>query len=127
MIKSNDDPSGPAERSGEPAGKCWHREPGAGTIRLQTEDKGRFLFPYFHLVFAHLEDADDGSDLLTLGFPSHKAEIRGKRLQPIFRALEDLSAAWVRVLPSRYAALAPEGGAVVIEITVRSLEEEDEE
>ncbi|MFM2242937.1 MAG: hypothetical protein RLZ97_1792, partial [Verrucomicrobiota bacterium] len=53
--------------------------------------------------------------------------IRGKRLEPLEKALDDLSLAWVRVLPSRYASLAPEGSAVVTEVVVRAVEENDDE
>ena len=58
------------------------------TIRLETESNGKFLFPYHHLVFAHLADAGDGSEALVLGFPSHEATICGKRLTPLLKALE---------------------------------------
>lgn len=123
MIKSSDaNESDPAERSGPRPGKCWHREEGTQTIRVITEDKGKFVFPYFHFVRGHLEEAEDGKELLTLRFPSDTVEIRGKRLEPLEQALADLSLAWVRVLPSRYTTLAPEGSPVVSDITVRPLE-----
>lgn len=125
MIRSDDYSSGPENRPGIRAEKCWHREPGAQTIRLETESNGKFLFPYHHLVFAHLADAGDGSEALILGFPSHQVTIQGKRLTPILRALEDFSAAWVRVLPLRYAANAAEGAAVVTGIEVRSTAENE--
>lgn len=85
------------------------------------------MFPYFHFVRGHLEDTDDGKELLTLRFPSDTVEIRGKRLEPLEKALDDLSLAWVRVLPSRYTPLAPEGSAVVTEIEVRTNEGKDEQ
>jgi hypothetical protein len=128
MIKSSDtNEPDPVERSGSRLGKCWHREEGTQTIRVITEDKGKFVFPYFHFVRGHLEDTDDGKELLTLRFPSDTVEIRGKRLEPLEKALDDLSLAWVRVLPSRYASLAPEGSAVVTEVVVRAVEENDDE
>lgn len=127
MIKSSDaNESDPAERSGARPGKCWHREEGTQTIRVITEDKGKFVFPYFHFVRGHLEDTDDGKELLTLRFPSDTVEIRGKRLEPLEKALDDLSLAWVRVLPSRYAPLVPEGSAVVTEIVIHANEEKNE-
>ncbi len=116
----------PAEHSGACPDKCWHREEGTQTIRVITEDKGKFVFPYFHFFRGHLEDTDDGKELLTLSFPTDTVEIRGKRLEPLEKALDDLSLAWVPVLPSRYAPLAPEGSAVVTEIVVRANEEETE-
>ncbi len=126
MIKSSDtNESDPAERSGARPGKCWHREEGTQTIRMITEDKGKFVFPYFHFVCGHLEDTDDGKELLTLRFPSDTVEIRGKRLEPLEKALDDLSLEWVRVLPSLYAPLAPEGSPVVTEIVVRATNEEN--
>jgi len=118
MIRSDDYSSGPENRPGTRAEKCWHREPGAQTIRLETESNGKFLFPYHHLVFAHLADAGDGSEALILGFPSHQVTIQGKRLTPILKALEDFSVAWVRLLPPRFVAMVPEGAAVVTEIKV---------
>lgn len=118
MIRSEDYSSGPENRPSTRAEKCWHREPGAQTIRLETENNGKFLFPYHHLVFAHLADAGGGTEALILGFPSHEVIIRGKRLTPLLKALEDFSAAWVRVLPPRFAAIVPEGAAVVTEIEV---------
>lgn len=127
MIKSDENTSDPAERPDARNGKCWHREPGAQTIRLVTENRGKFVFPYFHFVRGNLEDTDDGKELLTLRFPSDTVEIRGKRLEPLLKALDDLSLAWVRVLASRYAALAPEGSVVVMEIAVRSIEDKDGE
>ena len=119
MIRSDDNSSGPEDRPGTRTEKCWHREPGAQTIRLETESNGKFLFPYHHLVFAHLADSGGEGEVLILGFPSHEATIQGKRLNPILSALEDFSAAWVRVLPPRYAATAPEGAAVVTGIKIQ--------
>ena len=127
MIRSDDYSSGPEDRPGTRAEKCWHREPGAQTIRLETKSNGKFLFPYHRLVFAHLADAGDGNEALILGFPSYQVTIQGKRLTPILKALEDFSAAWVRVIPPRYAAIAPDGAAVVTKIEVRSLEDKEEE
>ncbi len=127
MIRSDDYSSGPENRPGIRAEKCWHREPGAQTIRLETQSNGKFLFPYHHLVFAHLADAGDGSEALILGFPSHQVTIQGKRLTPLLKALEDFSAAWVRVVPLRYSAIAPEGVAVVTGITIRLIEKSEEE
>ncbi|MFT3991850.1 MAG: hypothetical protein QM680_10625 [Luteolibacter sp.] len=123
MIRSSDS-NAPSERSGSLPGKCWHREEGTQTIRVITEDKGRFVFPYSHFVLGHLENTDDGKELLTLNFSSDTVEIRGKRLEPLEKALDDLSLAWVRVLPSRHATLTPEGSTVVTEIVVRTNEEE---
>jgi hypothetical protein len=127
MIKSDENTTDPAERPETRKGKCWHRDTGAQTIRIITEKKGRFVFPYFHFVRGHLEDTDDGNELLTLRFPSDTVEIRGKRLEPLLNALDDLSLAWVRALASRYSALVPEGSAVVMEIAVRANEEKAEE
>lgn len=127
MIKSDGNSSEEAKRPSARSGKCWHNEPGAQTIRLVTEDNGKFVFPYFHLVSGHLVDTDDGKELLTLRFPSYKVEILGKRLEPLLKALDDLSLAWVRVLPSRHAALAPADSGLVTEIVVRSLEEKEED
>ena len=118
MIRSDDNSSGPEDRPGTRAEKCWHREPGAQTIRLETTNNGKFLFPYHHLVFAQLADAGDGTEALILGFPSHQVTIQGKRLTPLLKALEDFSAAWVRALPPRFAAITPEGAAVVTGIEV---------
>lgn len=108
------------ERPGACTEKCWNREPGAQAIRLETESNGRFLFPYHHLAFAHLAKAGEGSEVLTLGFPSHQVTIQGKWLTPLLKALEDFSAAWVQALPSRYAAMATDGAAVVTGIEVRA-------
>lgn len=125
MIQSEDYSSGPEDRPGTRTEKCWHRDPGAQTIRLETASNGKFLFPYHHLVFAHLADAGDGSEALVLGFPSHEVTIQGKRLNPLLKALEDFSAAWVRVLPPRFAAIAPEGVAVVTEIVVHATDKSE--
>lgn len=124
MIRSEDQPISPEDSSGKRAGKCWHRGPNAQAIRLETESNGIFLFPYHHLVFAHLADSGGGNEIMTLGFPSHTAEIRGKRLHPILNALDDFTVAWVCVLPSQYAAIAPKGAAVVTGIEVRSGEQD---
>ncbi|MFT3991272.1 MAG: hypothetical protein QM680_07665 [Luteolibacter sp.] len=117
MIKSPDS-TVPSERSASFPGKCWHREEGTRTIRVITADKGRFTFPYSHFVRGHLEDTDDGKERLTLSFSSDTVEIHGKRLEPLEKALDGLSLAWVRVLPSRHAPLASEGSPVVTEIAV---------
>ena len=128
MIKSSDaNEPDPAERPGTRPGKCWHREEGTQTIRMITEDKKKFTFPYFHFVRGCLEDIEDGKQLLTLNFPSDTVEIRGRRLDPLDKALDDLSLAWVRVLPSRHAALAPADFGIVTEIVVRSTEEKEEQ
>ncbi|MFT3991051.1 MAG: hypothetical protein QM680_06530 [Luteolibacter sp.] len=126
MIRSSDS-NAPSERSGSLPGKCWHREEGTQTIRVITEDQGRFVFPYSHFVRGHLEDIDDGKERLTLSFPSDTVEIRGKRLEPLEKALDDLSLAWVRVLPSRHASLASEGSPVVTEIVVSPTTEKEVE
>lgn len=128
MIKSSDDnEANAADRLGKRPGKCWHSEEGTQTIRIITEDKRKFTFPYFHFVRGLLEDIEDGKQLLTLKFPSDIVEIRGRRLDPLDNALDDLSLAWVRVIPSRHASLAPADSGIVTEIVVRSLEENEEQ
>ena len=128
MIKSSDDnEANAADRSDKRPGKCWHSEEGTQTVRIITEDKRKFTFPYFHFVRGLLEETEDGKQLLTLKFSSDIVEIRSRRLDPLDNALDDLSLAWVRVLPSRHAPLARTDSGIVTEIVVRSLEERQED
>jgi hypothetical protein len=120
MIKSDDSSSG-QDRAGSRPEKCWHREPTATQIRLETADNGIFLFPLQQRMFAHLATSD-GADVLTLGFPSHEVSISGTRLHPILSALQDSAVEWIKPLPPRHATLTADGSAAVTGIEVKAAE-----
>lgn len=125
MIKSDD--SGPTDRSGAKSSKCWHREPTATEIRLETGDNGTFLFPIHQKMFAHLTSAD-GQDVLTIGFPSHEVKIYGSRLLPVLAALQDSAVEWIKPLGQRFEFLTADNSPFVarVEVSPKELPQQGE-
>lgn len=126
MIRSDDHTDHPADRAGARSSKCWNREPNTLAVRFETSDGEIFAFPYQNWSFIRLQVSGDG-DCLTAGFSSHEVTVRGRKLLTVLKSFQDFSVEWVGVIAPRYAALVPDGSVVVTEITVRSLEESEEE
>lgn len=125
MIKSDENTDPPAERKGAKSFKCWNREPNTLAVRFGASDGEVFAFPYQNWIFNRLRSLGEG-DCLTVRFSSHEVTIRGRQLLTVLKSFQDFSVEWVGVVVSRHAGLVPDGSVMVTEITVRSLEEEDD-
>lgn len=126
MIKSDDNTEHPAERTGARSFKCWNRGSNILAVRFEASDGEVFAFPYQNWIFNRLRSSGEG-DCLTVRFSSHEVTVRGRQLLTVLKSFQDFSVEWVGVIVERHAGLVPDGSVMVTEITVRSLEEEEDE
>lgn len=125
MIKSYNGKDQSEDHKDGRSFRCWDRGANILAVRFEASDGEVFAFPYQNWIFNRLRSSGDG-DCLTVRFSSHEVTVRGRQLLTVLKSFQDFSVEWVGMVATRYAGLVPDGSVMVTEITVRSLEESDE-
>lgn len=84
---------------------CWKKDERAQCLRVECSSDKQFLFPYGYLEQASLVSSAD-EDAIELLFKCRKVLIKGRYLEEVWLALQNLSVAWVRPLSPRFAPLS---------------------
>src|SRR2546429_8466082 len=85
---------------------CWEKDERAQCLRVECSSDKQFLFPYGYLEQAKFFSSD-GEDTIELLFKSRiqTVSIKGRGLEEVWLALQNLSVGWVRPLPPKFAPL----------------------
>ena len=99
---------------------CWRKDERAQCLRVECSSDKQFLFPYGYLEQASLMSATD-EDAIELLFKCRKVVIKGRYLEEVWLAFQNLSVAWVTPLPPKFAPLT-KGRACITSISVESVQ-----
>src|SRR5688572_12959808 len=85
---------------------CWKKDERAQCLRVECSSDEQFLFPYGYFHEARFATSGD-EETIELRFTSQrqKISIKGRSLEELWLAFQNLSVAWVRPLPARFAPL----------------------
>ena len=85
---------------------CWKRDERAQCLRVECSPDKQYLFPYGYLEQANFVSSD-GEDAIKLLFKSQSqtVSIKGRGLEEVWLAFQNLSVAWVTPLPPKFAPL----------------------
>jgi len=92
-------------------------------LRVECSSDKQFLFPYGYLEQANFVSAD-GEDSIELIFKGRKVSVQGRYLEEVWLAFQNLSVAWVRPLPPKFALLT-KGHACIKAISVEAVQAVD--
>ena len=100
---------------------CWKRDERAQCLRVECNSDKQFLFPYGYLEQASFVSSD-GEDTIELLFKNQKqtVSIKGRCLDEVWLAFQNLSVAWVTPLPPKFAPLT-KGRACIKAISVEAV------
>ena len=92
---------------------CWKKDERAQCLRVECSSDKQFLFPYGYLEQANFVSSD-GEDTIELRFKSRSqtVSIKGRGLEEVWLAFQNLSVGWVRALPPRVAPLSKRQGYI---------------
>ena len=104
---------------------CWTKDERAQCLRVECSPEKQFLFPYGYLEQANFVSSD-GEDTVELLFKgrNQKVSIKGRGLEEVWFALQNLSVAWVTPLPAQFAPLT-KGRACIKSISVEAVQAVD--
>ena len=86
---------------------CWKKDERAQCLRVECGSGEQFLFPYGYFHEARFVASDDEETIeLLFSSGARAVHISGCGLEDVWLALQNLSVAWVRPLPQRFAPLA---------------------
>jgi hypothetical protein len=86
---------------------CWKKDERAQCLRVECGLGEQFLFPYGYFHEARFVASDDEETIeLLFSSGSRSVRIKGHNLEDVWLALQNLSVAWIRPLPRRFAPLA---------------------
>lgn len=86
---------------------CWKKDERAQCLRVETSSAEQFLFPYGYFHEARFATSGDEETIeLLFSSESRTVRIEGRGLEDVWLALQNLSVAWVKPLPQRFAPLA---------------------
>ena len=105
--------------------RCWKKDERAQCLRVECGSGKQFLFPYGYFEQANFTLSED-EETIELVFTTRRqrVSINGHGLEELWLALHNLSVAWVRPLPARFAPLLK--GQVCIQSVSVELEQEVE-
>lgn len=113
-----------APRSDDAGFSAWESNPQAQALRVDLQNGAFFVLPYSHFASAHFE-REEQRETLRISFTTHHVRVSGRHLRELGIALQKLAVEWIREVPARYAALAEKGRAVVEQIEVTEVADED--
>ena len=102
---------------------CWKTDERAHCLRVECSSDKQFLFPYGYLEQANFVSSD-GEDSIELLFKGRKVSLKGRCLEEVWLAFQNLSVAWVRPLPPKFAPLT-KGRACIKAISVEAVQAVD--
>ena len=83
---------------------CWQTDERAQCLRVECSSDKQFLFPYGYLEQANFVSSE-GEDSIELLFKGRKVSVKGRCLEEVWIAFQNLSVAWVRPLPPKFGPL----------------------
>jgi len=92
-------------------------------LRVECSSDRQFLFPYGYLEQANFVSTD-GEDSIELLFKGRKVSVKGRYLEEVWLAFQNLSVAWVRSFPRKFAPLT-KGRAYIKAISVEAVQTVD--
>ena len=86
---------------------CWKKDERTHCLRVECSSDKQFLFPYGYFQEANfVASADEETIELLFSSGSRAVRIKGHDLADLWLALQNLSVAWIKPLPQRFAPLA---------------------
>lgn len=101
---------------------CWKKDERAQCLRVECSSDKQFLFSYGYFQEANLvTSADEETIELLFSSGSRSVRIKGHGLEDVWLALQNLSVAWIKPLPPRFASLA-KGKACIKSVSVETVQ-----
>lgn len=103
---------------------CWKKDERAQCLRVECSSGEQFLFSYGYFHEARFATSGDEETIeLLFSSGSRVVGMKGHGLEDVWLALQNLSVAWVKPLPQRFAPLA-KGQVCVKSVSVEAIQNE---
>ena len=91
---------------------CWQREASSACLRVELLNSEIHLFPYTHLVSAHLVCAAGDKETLHVTFSTHEVQVEGHNLRDLVLGIQDFAIKWLRAAPEKYRSVVSGDGVI---------------